>query len=651
MTAHFALAALGASAILLQGASAHGSSSSSSPLNVFYIPLDERFTTRDAFLNLARVTPYNVTTPPLDAISSQKTPANLPELDAFVSANLPAADAAVVSLELFVYGGLISSRCSNDTTADVVARAQMLVDYAKTYPHIQFHLGTVVMRIPSYNEDVEEPWYWALYGADLYTYSFYLDKYQRVSHNQSDLQQAEAAAALVPPQILDEFVWRRQRNYNVTVFLLQALANSVKQGTPLFSTVYITQDDNAEYGFNIAEALSLRALVASLGLQDRVLIYPGADEVGLSMLARLSVDAVGGPGPVFQLAFRKPDNASLHLIPNYEGQPMLWTLLDQIQAAGATAAGNWSDVARDAAATNPVWIRPWRCGKNVCDASSLDWPTSESQSLLSSSSFPSPLLLVNNFGLDEYPQIEAPDQTLSGRSPADYAAFTPLMCGQQASRSSVVSVADNRYSNGADLVVLQYLYQRAADGTCAAPSPTNNAGGLGLDRAAYAGWNTDGNTVGTSVSNLVLLYYFSDFGPQGAERRASVEARIRARAAERRRAGGSARAVSGAGSARPSDPSPSCTASCANTYFNALRFVEDGGWQANLRQQLAAYVGQVDGESVYTLGDDLPFYERYAFKVLGSRLQDAAAAFNLSWTMQEVYYPWNRTFEVGLVAQ
>lgn len=34
------------------------------------------------------------------------------------------------------------------------------------------------MRIPAYNGDFEEPWYWANYGYNLYCYSFFQDKYE-----------------------------------------------------------------------------------------------------------------------------------------------------------------------------------------------------------------------------------------------------------------------------------------------------------------------------------------------------------------------------------------------------------------------------------------------------------------------------------------
>ena len=53
----------------------------------------------------------------------------------------------------------------------------------------------------------------------------------------------------------------------------------------------------------------------------------------------------------------------------------------------------------------------------------------------------------------------------------------------------------------------------------------------------------------------------------------------------------------------------------ANTFFNTLRIVEDDHYQAGLRQELVAYVTQVNGASVFDLSHDLPFYDRYAYKV------------------------------------
>ena len=530
------------------------------------------------------------------------------------------------------------------------------------------------MRIPSYNEDVEEPWYWAYYGADLYTYSYYLDKYQRVSHNNSDLQIALAAEAKVPTDIVNEFVWRRQRNFNVTVYLLEQLALSIQQNPsqPLFQSFYITLDDNAEYGFNIAESIQLKTLVSNLNLTNYVLIYPGADEVGLTMLAKATVTEVTNTikfinnqqiltnnplminPPNFELIFRKPDNISLHLIPNYEGQPMIYTLLDQILAAGASIQGNWSHILQEYYISTlkhnkniQSWIRPWRSNNKLSwsftDTSTV--PINHQQSLLSSTVSPLPILFVNNFGIDEYPQIEAPDQTLTNRSINDYSMFTPLFCGNSTIQSSVISFADNRYSNGADIIFTQYLYQRGSDPTCLPVAPSNNL----FDRLAYAGWNTDGNTIGTSIANLVLLYYFADFGPYASTSMTLIQ-HIKHYNQYKKQQYYNNQLNMNDKTILNNQHISTLSASTANSYFNALRFVEDCHWQAELRQTLVSYVSQVNSDTVYTLNNDLIFYERYAYKVLDSRLQDIDTAFNTSWNLVSAYYPWNRTFEIGLIA-
>lgn len=179
----------------------------------------------------------------------------------------------IVSSEMFLYGGLIASRISNDTTADIQMRAQKLLNYQVQYPNLQVYVSTVVMRIPAYNGDFEEPWYWANYGFSLFNYSFFFDKYGQLG-DPTDLARAEAAKSQVPNNAVEEFLWRRERNYNVTSYLVNEISSS-----KLFSFFYITMDDNAEYGFNIRESFKLKALVSDLGLENKIPIYPGADEV------------------------------------------------------------------------------------------------------------------------------------------------------------------------------------------------------------------------------------------------------------------------------------------------------------------------------------------------------------------------------------
>ena len=277
---------------LLCSASADSSCINSNSKIILYLPLDERFTTRDAFLNLAKVTPYCVMTPDLDLLPSLKNEAKLNEIHEWVDENIASADVAILSAEMYLYGGLISSRVSNESTSVILERADRLSSFRAFYPSLDIYVSNVVMRIPSYNGDFEEPWYWADYGYDLYTYSFYMDKFDQLGEPM-DLAKAATAVAQVPESAVEEFLWRRQRNHNVTMFFLNKMGNNDNGQSP-FNYFYTTLDDNAEYGFNIREAEEIKTAIS--GFSDSITnscpVYPGADEVHLTMLARFDEIAI-----------------------------------------------------------------------------------------------------------------------------------------------------------------------------------------------------------------------------------------------------------------------------------------------------------------------------------------------------------------------
>jgi hypothetical protein len=88
----------------------------SSSESVLFLSLDERFTTRNAFLNLAQLTQWSILTPTApNMLPSHKIPPDLDALSQWFQQQLPATSAAILSSEMYLYGGLIASRTSNDT--------------------------------------------------------------------------------------------------------------------------------------------------------------------------------------------------------------------------------------------------------------------------------------------------------------------------------------------------------------------------------------------------------------------------------------------------------------------------------------------------------------------------------------------------------
>jgi len=157
---------------------------------LLFAPLDERFTTRVAFENLAALTPYQLTSMPDSLMPSLKQAASPDEIVDWFTSEVGTAEGSVLSLEMLLYGGLIQSRISNDTTEQVKARFDKVVQkWRLGGGSCQMYASQVVMRIPSYDGDFEEPWFWAMFGEDIFNYSFFTDKY-RTTQDSDDLAKA-----------------------------------------------------------------------------------------------------------------------------------------------------------------------------------------------------------------------------------------------------------------------------------------------------------------------------------------------------------------------------------------------------------------------------------------------------------------------------
>jgi hypothetical protein len=372
--------------------------------------------------------------------------------------------------------------------------------------------------------------------------------------NSTAQELAEKAAALVPPSALQEFVWRRQRNFAVSLALL-------KLGTAqAFAFLCITLDDNALFGANIAEALQLQDATRSLGLGSIVNFHPGADEVALIMLARAAV--------LFEqrtqrmrvaVLWRLPSPHDQNRVPDFEGQPLNTSMHQQLEAAHVSSVLPYTSALQ--------------CGAHY------DW-----------------LLVMNNFD-DQPSQLEASAQNFSLPT-SQFDALAPAVLAAAASGACPVALGDVRYANGADVPFVAWLLTFAAT---ALPGHST----------AYAGWNTAGNSLGTAIANGVLNSLYA------------------------------------------TSPGASSATQAAATYFTMLRLMEDSTYQAQVRQQLIKYV-EANGDSPNDLRPHLLAYELFVQQPVQQLVLLLNTHYELTTELQllGVFFPWNRTFEIGFqVAQ
>lgn len=214
--------------------------------------------------------------------------------------DLPKVDAIILSLDTVAYGGLISSRRSNDSFEKIKERIEKLKEILKD-KHAEIYAFSSIMRISNNNINEEEKEYWNKWGKKIFNYSFCMDKFGTICKNE------------VPEEILNDYLSTRKRNFEINKIYLEW------QKEKIFNTLIFSKDDCAEYGFNVHEARELEKLGG--------FVKTGADEIPLTLLAR-SIKGKLKVAPIFL----EPDCKDL--ISNYEDVSIEKSVKGQLNLAG-----------------------------------------------------------------------------------------------------------------------------------------------------------------------------------------------------------------------------------------------------------------------------------------------------------------------------
>lgn len=296
--------------------------------NLLYLPLDERFTTRELFLSDAQITHFHILTPEESILPHKKSLPEMKTLLDWTEKTAKTSDVGIISAEMLLYGGLIGSRISLDSLSDVQKRLQILTKIQRENPKLRLLVSSTVTRIPAYPSSEEEPDYYAKYGREIFQFSYYSHRYEKLK-NPPDKISADNFKNQIPQNILDDFLTRRERNLSINKELIKLVEKNV------IERLVITLDDNSEYGFSKKEAEELEKLAAPFN--NRIAVYPGADEAQLALLSNLV--ACGKPVSVYP-AYRFPQ--SKNLIPAFEGEPLNESVSLQIRAAGGRVENDLS---------------------------------------------------------------------------------------------------------------------------------------------------------------------------------------------------------------------------------------------------------------------------------------------------------------------
>lgn len=309
--------------------------------SILFVPLDDRPTSLHAPVALGAIAGVSVDAPPRAQLGRFTTPADADGVADWLRREAAAqpSNPVVVSIDLLAYGGLVASRRATSATAEAaIARLGALRTVRQAGPRRPVYAFATLMRLAPTADGTDEPYRegiarWAELSADTAT---------------AATTELRALVQRIPPDVLARYRAARARNLRVLEATLAMVADGV------IDQLVLAQDDARARGVHLGERDTVRAWIAARGLGARVTIQPGADEVGMLLVARAVRDA-RGHGPAVRVAYAAPMD-SARVMP-FEDRALDAT----VRAALATAGARWvptreatangtEDVRRDATA-------------------------------------------------------------------------------------------------------------------------------------------------------------------------------------------------------------------------------------------------------------------------------------------------------------
>jgi hypothetical protein len=421
------------------------------------LPLDDRPVNYDQPWWLGRAAGIEVVRPPREWLGGPLRPAARDRLADWLQDEGQSADGVVVAVDTLAYGGLIPSRQSETPLADVAAALEPLRAIREARPTSLILAFSVLMRVSRSNSAEEEKPYWADHGANLFRLSYLDDKVDCDDADEGEASERTALAAAVPAGIVAAYRAGRARNHAVNRIVLDQLEEGI------VDYALIAQDDTATYGWNIAEARVLRELIRARSLADRATVYPGADDVASLLVAAFACRQAGFRPRVWP-RYSGLDGAGS--VTAYEDRPFEELVKAHLGPLGGTLAAGPEDADLILAVNAP--------GEAQAEAW-LQLAIREPE-----------LVAAQPAGALDGAALRAVRREVATvRRNVD--EFTRAVAGEVAGGRDV-AVVDVAFVNGADLALAESLLAHVP-----------------LARlAAYAAWNTAGNSLGSALAHGVV---------------------------------------------------------------------------------------------------------------------------------------------------
>ena len=252
-----------------------------------FVPLDDRPGSRQMPQMLGAIAGRTVLEPPDGLLGNYLTFGRPDAVIAWLNGTQARrASAFVVSDDMIAYGGLVASRVPGVTYADAYFRLREFEQLRQAHPQAWIGGFGTVMRLAPTGVPALGP---AASFFAAYPVWDYLQKYANLHDPPLPSEAAQAAKLreLIGEPVLQAYLDTRARDYGVDLLAIHLLQRNA------MSALVLGQDDAGPVGLHVKEVRALEDAVQAASLGDRVAIEPGADELGMAMVAQALARGIG----------------------------------------------------------------------------------------------------------------------------------------------------------------------------------------------------------------------------------------------------------------------------------------------------------------------------------------------------------------------
>ena len=396
---------------------------------IVYLSLDERPCNYDFPVKLFDKNDFKIKRIDKSMLGYKKKPAHIEVIKTWLLEQTQDAYGLVISLDTLIYGGILPSRLHHHSKKDLESRIDIIKTIKKNNPKIVIYGFQLIMRCPGYNSSEEEPDYYETYGKNIHQIGFIK---HLIELNKADQQQIDRLSEIkVPAKFLDDYIERRHINRQINIATLELVEQQI------IDFLVIPQDDSATFGWTAMDQKEIYNVIDEKNLHTKVYMYPGADEVGMTLMARM-YNLVKHKRP--KLYIKYPSITSPMIIPNIEDRYLDTTVKYQIIVSGGIVVHSLND------ADAVVFINA---------------PADKMLSRLSNQ--------------------EAGRGFIQLRNMPEAIEFIEYACKNL---NLPIIIGDVTYGNGSSLEIYNYLKAKQ----------------MIFDIAAYGGWNTASNAIGGAIA-------------------------------------------------------------------------------------------------------------------------------------------------------